>query len=337
MQICRCGTALATSLGVAVGLGAGCALAPDEGDTAQARAVGELREPIVGGAATSLYPAVPLLYSEFSQQDGAQLCSGTLISPHVILTAAHCVEFPEGPPSQYVAYFGSNVTVESDPGRVGAVNISDYTFDPAWNIDNLEAGHDIGLVVLSQAAPVSPMPYNHRTIEDLLGQQVHLVGWGRTSGAGEDVGVKREVMSALQQTTPLLMRYGSAAANTCQGDSGGPNFMTIEGVEVVAGITSYGNAGCDQYGFGTRVDAFAQSFIDPFVAQHDPTYVIPGVGGGEGQGGDGQGAGDGGDDEGGSSSDPVTGGCAAAGDAGSPALGLALVLLIAAGMGRRRR
>jgi MYXO-CTERM domain-containing protein len=336
MQIRR-GTALATLLGVALGPGAGCALAPEEGDEAQAEAVGELAAPIVGGSPTTLYPAVPLLYSEFSQQDGAQLCSGTVISPHVILTAAHCVEFPDGPPSQYVAYFGSNVTVESDPQRIGAVNIASYTFDPAWDINNLEAGHDIGLVVLSQAAPVPPMAYNRGPIEDLMGQQVHLVGWGRTSGAGEDVGVKREVMSALQQATPMLMRYGSATANTCQGDSGGPNFMNIDGVEAVAGITSFGNAGCDQYGYGTRVDAFAASFIDPFVAQHDPTYVIPSVGGGEAPGGDGGGDDGAAGDEGGSDSEPVTGGCAAGGDVGSRPLWLGLVVLLAAGVRRRRR
>jgi V8-like Glu-specific endopeptidase len=311
-----------------VGLGAGCGMAAD-GDLQ----VGETSAPIVGGAETSQYPAVPLLYSETAESEGAQFCSGTLISPRVILTAAHCVEFTEGDPTVYVAYFGADVTVRTDPERIGAVTIIDYVFHPDWDLNNLEGGHDIGLVLLEKAAPVQPMPFNRKPLDSLVGQEVHLVGWGRTSGEGEDFGVKREVRSTLQDANSLLMQYGSSSANTCQGDSGGPNFMVIDGVEVVAGITSYGNVGCDLYGFGTRVDAFAASFIDPYIAANDPD-AIPGGSGGD-DGGE-QGGGDDGTDEGEGSSDPVTGGCTAAGGATGP-FGIAIILLGFVGALRRRR
>lgn len=324
----------ATPFGLALALQLGaCGLVPEE----DAVELGETSAPIVGGNPTDQYPAVPLLYSEIEGQDGAQLCSGTLISPRVILTAAHCVEFRDGAPDQYVAYFGANVTVQSDPARRAAIEIIDFVFDPAWDIDDLDAGHDIGLVLLDRPAPVSPMPFNRAPLDSLVGQEVHLVGWGRTTGDGEDFGIKREVTSTLQGSTPLLMQYGSASANTCQGDSGGPNFMTIDGVEVVAGVTSFGNTGCDQYGFGSRVDAYATSFIDPYVAENDPDASPPPGGsdpGDDDQGTDGQTPEDG---EAPVNAEPVTGGCAVGGrDEGLPS-GLTLAGILGLAFAARRR
>ena len=319
------GTALALSL-------TACVVSLDEDEEAQ---VGESSAAIVGGTETTAYPAVPLLYAEFGGPDNAsQLCSGTLISPRVVLTAAHCVEFRDGAPTTYLAYFGSNVLVDDDPQFLSTVNIVDYVFHPEWDIQDLEAGNDIGLVLLERAAPVPPMGYNRVPIDQRLGEQVHLVGWGRTSGDGEDFGVKREAMSNLQSVRPLLMQYGSAASNTCQGDSGGPNFMFYGGVEVVAGITSFGNEGCDQYGFGTRVDAYVESFIDPFIRENDPNATLPG--GGTPPDEEAPEGGDGTTD--GAAPEPVTGGCSAAGPGGSLGnLGVTLLVALAIGLRTRRR
>ena len=314
------------ALSLCLGLAAGCTLSAEE-DAVQ---IGESSARIVGGTPTTEYPAVALLYSEFAETDGAQLCSGTLISPRVILTAAHCVEFPDGPPNQYLAYFGSNVLVDPDPEGIATINIIDYQAHPNWNINDLDAGHDIGLVLLEEEAPpqVQPMRLNRGPIDQRVGEQVHLVGWGRTSGEGDDFGVKREVMSALQGADALLMQYGSPTANTCQGDSGGPNFMTVDGVEVVAGITSFGNEGCDQYGVGTRVDTFAQTYVDPYVVKNDPNGFIPGEG--SDPSGDDQGAGTDAEPEAGGV-EPVSGGCSAGGGA-SELLGLVILLAVLLGL-----
>jgi MYXO-CTERM domain-containing protein len=322
-----------TSLLLALLTATGCATdAADPGITAQE---------IVGGTSTQSYAAVPLLYTEFA--DGtANLCSGTLISPRVVLTAAHCLQFTDEPTLQ-IAYFGSDATTESDPAQLDSIPIVDSTFDTDWNIEDLEGGHDVGLVLMERSGPVEPMGYNRDSLEGRTGDDVHLVGWGRTTGEGEDYGKKREVMTSLQQFDAVLMRYGSATANTCQGDSGGPNFMMQGAVEVVAGITSFGNTGCDQYGFGTNVAAYAESFIDPWLVENDQDacaadgacLAICGDGDPD-CGGDPGGDTDDGSAGGAPTSGDVTGGCSAGGPVrGRVALVvLALVTLV---LWRRRR
>lgn len=308
-----------TALSLTLALSSACTVVDED--------VGASRAQIIGGTATTEYPAVAFLYSEFADTDAAQLCSGTLITPRVILTAAHCVEFPSGAPERYLAYFGSNVLDETDPVGSEPIDITKYEFHPTWDIENLEGGHDIGLVVLSRPVEgIAPMRINRQPVDDLVGQDVHLVGWGRTTGEGEDFGVKREVTSKLTSANDLLIEYGSATANTCQGDSGGPNFMTVGGEEVIAGITSFGSVGCDQYGVGTRVDHFAASYIEPFVAENDPGGLLPDNTSGGGPGSDEAPAGA----PQSQVPDDVSGGCSTGGDGGALASGLALLLVVVA-------
>src|SRR5690242_2690234 len=59
-------------------------------------------QPIVGGTIDNGDPAVPAIYI------GGGLCTGTLISPHVILTAGHCIS----PANQTQVDFG-NVTIQA--------------------------------------------------------------------------------------------------------------------------------------------------------------------------------------------------------------------------------
>ena len=243
-----------------VALGAACFDPMD--DRAGSRAV----LPIVGGAPDTGDPELPLLYVE--QGASSFMCSGTLISPKVVLTAAHCVDFT-GTPSRYIAYFGTDINAASDPGYIGVRNVVMRTYHPMWNPSDLGAGNDIGMVLLDAIAPVPPKPMNRTPLSTAyIGSALRLAGWGDT-GSGGGAGLKRQVASTVEGVDPRLIYYGSASANTCEGDSGGPNFLTIGGTEVVAGVTSFGDQNCTMYGAGTRVDRYATSFIDPWVQAHD--------------------------------------------------------------------
>lgn len=300
---------------------------------------------IVGGGQTDAYPAVPLLYYE--EQDGSWFtCSGTLISPYVVVTAAHCVDEP-GNPAQHLAYFGGNTlldSLEADPAYLGMVAALDRAYDPAYVDDQPTAGHDIGLVALAEPAPVPPMAY-HRAGGALPDDpMIQLVGWGITSATADDAGIKRAVEAAVVDSDARFVRYGDAAANTCPGDSGGPGFLTVDGEERLVTITSFGTNECDE-GYGGRIDHYLESLVEPFIAEHDPDggcltdgacnqacgEVDADCGGG--QPGDGEDDGDGhgdGEGDGEVTYSPSVGGCSSGGAGGPLAIalaGLALALV----------
>lgn len=211
---------------------------------------------IVGGAPTATDPAVVLLLPFDDAENILGICSGTLIAPDVVLTAAHCVDERIGA-SGFGVYLGSDATVDTDPAFVFRTFAASVAFHPQWNPDDLENGFDIGVVHLVDPAPVAPMPINTAPLTEAeVGQPVRLVGWGITAGGGSDSGIKRQVVSRLDAFDPRLVLVGNAQTNTCSGDSGGPAFMVRGGREVVVGVTSFGDVNCAQIGVSTRVDAF---------------------------------------------------------------------------------
>lgn len=240
-------------------LAAGCvASAPDEDDDTASTAA------IIGGRKTSSYPAVMALFAGNLGTGEGALCTATLIAPRVLLTAAHCVSAAEvGPSAHFVVLAGSDVDSPQQVLKVAAV-----MSDPAFDAARLEAGHDIGAVLLDSPSAVSPIPWNRTSDPTLLvGEQVRLVGYGVNRGVAQTGAGEKRITSALVRAVdPRLLFIGDAAHETCQGDSGGPALASIEGVQTLVGITSFGDAGCAHGGYDTRVDRYG-AFISSALAR----------------------------------------------------------------------
>ena len=86
-----------------------------------------------------------------------------------------------------------------------------------------------------------------------------------------EYGRKYEVTTPITFVEPGTFGYGVA---TCNGDSGGPAFVDIAGREYLAGVTSWGDDGCVQFGFNTRLDTF-DDWVTARVAELDTPTCAP--------------------------------------------------------------
>src|SRR6267142_4741929 len=67
-------------------------LASSAGCLQSAPPASEPAQPIIGGTNDTGDPSIVLLIAQPKGSQGAGLCTASLISPHVLLTAAHCVD-----------------------------------------------------------------------------------------------------------------------------------------------------------------------------------------------------------------------------------------------------
>ena len=240
---------------------------------------------IINGDSTTIYEAVPYLSLQLGESAAAG-CTGSLVSPRVVLAAAHCVDSaPDEPDVTGVsAYFGTTVN-GGDDLFLEEIAAEDWIFMEGWSL----AAGDFSLILLEHDAPVEPLPYNTTNLDNLdlsTSTPLHLVGWGNTVGGnpGSGSGTKREVTVTLDDYNEWIVFYGdNDSGNTCQGDSGGPGFLSIGGQEVVSTVTSYGIEGCGGGSGAGRVDR-AASWIDEYIAQNDVpippevSFVTPAAG-----------------------------------------------------------
>ena len=216
------------------------------------------RHPNVGGL------VAPTAYS-----DGTWLyCSGTLISPTVFLTAAHCGDADS-----------ERVRVTFDTAYQDGDRVYAGTFhrDPLYGHDQSDP-HDIAVVVLDKAVKgITPaqLPAAN-SLSNLSGsQRFTSVGYGAyevTNGPGGHGYLYNDVRmfatgtlnSINKSWLRISMNPSTGNGGTCYGDSGGPNFLGNTNVN--AAITITGDSVCRSTNVDYRLDtASARAFLSRYV------------------------------------------------------------------------
>jgi hypothetical protein len=215
------------------------------------------------------------------------ICSGTMITDNVFLTASHCTDYftRELAIEGYVAYVSLDQSIPFGPltsNKTQLLGVAQVVTNPNYNQSQSDSG-DIGALILARSVRgVTPATL---PACGLLDQLVAQNGLKTTVFTNAGYGLQNRVVGGgvpfFQDLNPIPRMFSFSSFNslnggyirlsqnqttgnggTCFGDSGGPNFMTLNGNQLIAAITITGDSVCRSTNVDYRLDTVsAQGFL----------------------------------------------------------------------------
>lgn len=233
-------------------------------------------EPIIGGTLVPESDQISNYIVAIHDAFTGQLCTGTLLTRNIAITAAHCIGmFKE---DMYV-FYGNELSALSGHLEVDKVEVSKY-----WESrkdEDLDTG-DIALVHFQGNLPSNYRPaliMNKPIKDDMV---LSVAGYGMDSRQSEDgVGKLRktelQVLNANFSYTEFTMDQSKGSA-ACHGDSGGPAFVFENGRFYLMGVVARGvndpDDTCEVIGAFTKTYIY-KDWINRMVAKLSMSLTNP--------------------------------------------------------------
>lgn len=215
------------------------------------------------------------------------ICSGTMITGNVFLTASHCTVYytEELAPQGYLAYVSLDPSIPFGSLTSNSTNllaVAHVVSNPNYNQRQSDSG-DIAVLILEQnVIGVTPATL---PACGLLSQLAAQNGLRSATFTNVGYGVQNRVVGGgvpfFQDLNPIPRMFSFSGFNAlnggflrmsqnpstgnggaCFGDSGGPNFLTVNGEQLIVSITITGDSVCRATNVGYRLDTrSAQDFL----------------------------------------------------------------------------
>ncbi len=166
-------------------------------------------------------------------------CTGTLVGPALVLTAAHCVT-DTGDETLVPLHFTAGLTKGTSQGEA---KVTGAVFDPSYSPDTQPAGggngHDWALVVLDRdlGTEIGYLDIHELTTDDLSqiarsGLLVNQAGYSWDTGDNMSGNAGCRIVEAFEDNSILH------ECDTAQGDSGSPFLLNVDGTWKIVAVDS---------------------------------------------------------------------------------------------------
>src|SRR5919109_2863113 len=266
---------------------------------------------VVGGA-----PASPGEYPYVAHVliDRAFQCTGSLVTPTHVITAAHCsslapggiANVPIGQPGQLIevsvgAYRTPSASFTGGYDSDGEEHVAkSVTVNPGW-LGLGSVSHDVAIVELPTPSAKTPVRVASAEERSLWspGTMATIAGFGVTESGGEQPEILQEaqvpitpddvaadaypyliegvdpLFGGFESDTQVAAGFPEGGVDTCQGDSGGPLLVPAGGDFRLVGDTSYGR-GCAEPGYPGVYGRLADTTLREWIRSIAPDAISTG-------------------------------------------------------------